>query len=95
MPAVHFNVTWPDGEKRQYYSPSTVLYEHLSEGEKYSTEDFSRRVFSALDSASERVRKKYGYACSAAAEEALKIQRKLNQLKEQKIDGDIIVESFS
>lgn len=95
MPAVHFNVVWPDGESRQYYSPSTVLYEHLSEGEAYSTEDFSKRVFSALNKASERVQQKYGFACSAAADEALKIQKKLTQLEENNIDGEIIVKSFS
>lgn len=95
MPAVHFEVTWPDGEQSSYYSPSTVIKEFFEQNTPYTQQEFSQRVFNALDEASERVRAKYGFACSAAADEARKIKLKLEALKQTEADGLVIFKQFS
>lgn len=94
MPAVQFDVLWPDGDLIQYYSPSTVIRTHLDLNTPYSVQDFATQSLNALDEASERVRAKYGFACSAAADEAKKIQSKLKQLSESDVSGDVIVKQF-
>lgn len=95
MPAVNFKIAWPDGDKNTYYSPSTIIYEFLKGNESYPQKDFSIRVSLALEKASERVRAKYGYACSSAADEHRKIQQKLSELNRHHVDGDVRVISLS
>jgi len=74
MPAVTFRVRWPDSTVSECYSPSTVIREFLQAGEAYPLADFVQRTQSALTLASERVQAKYGYACSAAADQMQDIQ---------------------
>jgi len=95
MPAVNFEVTWPDGECVSYYSPSTVIHQHVTAGDAYSIEEFQSRVYEALDIASERVRAKYGYACSAANDEKLKIGEKIRQLQQSGSYGQITLNSLT
>ncbi|WP_086932110.1 MSMEG_0570 family nitrogen starvation response protein [Agarilytica rhodophyticola] len=95
MPAVHFNVAWPDGISNRYYSPSTVIFQYLNEGQAYSIEEFSEKVIAALENASIRVEKKYGYACSAAADEASKIKQKIHQLKTMNVQGNVTFKNYS
>ncbi|MCQ4325560.1 NAD/NADP transhydrogenase alpha subunit [Stutzerimonas stutzeri] len=66
MPAVNFKLRWPDGQEMSGYSPSTVIYEHLSSGTSYALEDFILRAENALNAASERVREVKGFYCSSA-----------------------------
>ena len=74
MPAVMFRVRWPDATVSECYSPSTVIKDFLQTGEAYPLADFVQRTQSALTLASERVRAKYGFACSAAADQMQDIQ---------------------
>ena len=67
MPEMTFTVRWPDGRTDECYSPSLVMHDHLTVGSSYTIEDFTVRSTTALDEASERVRKKFGFACSSAA----------------------------
>ena len=60
-------VRWPDGRVEECYSPSLVLHDHLAAGERYTVADFTARSTTALGIASDRVRQKYGFACSSAA----------------------------
>ncbi|KAF0969895.1 MULTISPECIES: MSMEG_0570 family nitrogen starvation response protein [Gordonia] len=69
MPEMTVQVRWPDGLSRQYYSPSLVLHDHLAPG-TYRVDDFRSRATLALEEASARVRAKYGFACTSAAESA-------------------------
>jgi len=69
MPEVHFRVRWPGGEEETCYSPSTVILEHLEAGATYAVPDFVSRATVALELASERVRARYGYACSSALDQ--------------------------
>jgi uncharacterized repeat protein (TIGR04042 family) len=67
MPELIFDVRWPDGRTQQCYSPSLVMHDYLSAGTEYTVTDFVERSSRALDEASERVRAKYGFACTSAA----------------------------
>ena len=74
MPEVHFEVRWPSGLTRRYYSPSTIVHEHLKAGTSYGVQDFLTRAETAMNAASERVREKFGYACSSAMDTLAQIQ---------------------
>jgi uncharacterized repeat protein (TIGR04042 family) len=71
---MHFTVEWPDGSVCRYYSPSYVIEDELLPGAEYPVEDFVERVTRALQVASERVRARYGFACSAALDELANIE---------------------
>jgi uncharacterized repeat protein (TIGR04042 family) len=66
MPEMRFDIRWPDGAIEQCYSPSLVIRDHLAVGETYTVPEFLRRSRIALTIASDRVREKYGFACSRA-----------------------------
>lgn len=74
MPEMHFRVRWPDGSTQRCYSPSLVIKDHLRAGESYALDEFLARSRRALHSASERVREKYGFACTSAAAEMITIE---------------------
>ena len=74
MPELHFEVRWPDGSHERYYSPSTIIRAHLTAGQSYPVSEFVAHARAALTLASERVRAKFGYACSSA-------QDTLNQIE--------------
>lgn len=65
-----FAVRWPDGTVRDYYSPSLVIHDHLTVGDRLSVAEFRRRATDALTEAGERVRARYGFMCSSAADTA-------------------------
>jgi uncharacterized repeat protein (TIGR04042 family) len=67
-------VRWPDGHVEGHYSPSLVVHDHLQPGITYTIEDFAGRAQAALAEASERVRAKYGFRCTSAAESAHRIR---------------------
>ncbi|NUA29723.1 MSMEG_0570 family nitrogen starvation response protein [Cupriavidus basilensis] len=74
MPVTHFRVRWPDQTEVTCYSPSSVVSEFFVAGQDYALEDFMRLARQALTSASERVRAKYGYACSSAMDQLEQIE---------------------
>lgn len=74
MPEMTFTVRWPDGSVEDCYSPSLVMHDHLTEGETYAVEDFVRRTEIALAQASERVRARFGFACTASAASSEKVR---------------------
>jgi glycosyltransferase-like protein/uncharacterized repeat protein (TIGR04042 family) len=74
MPVMHFKVQWPDGSEDNCYSPSTVVGEFFVAGQRYALGDFVARAREALHIGSERVREKYGFACSAAMDQLAQIE---------------------
>ena len=66
MPEMSVVVRWPDGREQDCYSPSLVMHDHLAEGGSYAVADFVTRATTALGIASDRVRAKYGFACTSA-----------------------------
>jgi uncharacterized repeat protein (TIGR04042 family) len=51
------------------YSPSLVVRDFLEVGRSYAVAEFMDKSRTLLNIASERVRAKYGYACSAALDQ--------------------------
>ncbi len=74
MPEVIFIVELPDGSKRECYSPSTVVCNYFHQGEEMPVGEFVSRSRRALAEASERVRARYGFACSSAADQLAQIE---------------------
>ncbi|MGW0035444.1 MSMEG_0570 family nitrogen starvation response protein [Gordonia sp. NPDC003376] len=70
MPEMTFSVRWPDGVVQECYSPSLVIHDHLDVGGTYTVGEFRTRATTALGEAAERVRAKFGFACTSAAASA-------------------------
>lgn len=74
MPAMHYTIRWPDATECVCYSPSMVMKDFFQPGQDYLLEDFLRRAREATALASDRVRAKFGFACSMAADQLLTIE---------------------
>jgi uncharacterized repeat protein (TIGR04042 family) len=74
MPEMHFIVRWPDGGEMRCYSPSLIVREYLQVGGRYPVAEFVARSRTMLNIASERVKAKYGYYCTAAMEQLAVIE---------------------
>lgn len=74
MPSVHYTVELPDGTERQCYSPSTIIHEHFKAGDSMPLGEFIQRSRTALNAASERVRQRFGFACSSAMDQLSEIE---------------------
>jgi uncharacterized repeat protein (TIGR04042 family) len=83
MPVMHFRIQWPDGDEANCYSPSLVIGDFFKPGEAYALNDFVERSRQALGIASERVREKYGFACSAALDQLAQIERDARRFADQ------------
>ena len=79
MPEMHFHVRWPDGDDMRCYSPSLVVREYLEVGRTYLLPDFLERSRTMLNIGSERVRAKFGYACSAAMDQLQEIETRASE----------------
>jgi len=91
MPAVHFEISWPDGEQSRHYSPSTIIHQHLKAGMQFKQKEFAEKIHFVMTLASERVHQRFGYYCSAASDELAQIELKLQHLNQNAIDGDITI----
>ena len=69
MPEMHFVVRWPDQIEVRCYSPSRVVRQYLEVGHSYPIDEFLRRSREMLAIASERVKAKYGFGCTAAMDQ--------------------------
>lgn len=76
VPEVTLTLEWPDGRTSALYSPSTVIFRYLRPGASLPVGELEHRVAEALRHASERVRARYGFACTRTEEE----ERKLRQI---------------
>ncbi len=94
MPEMHFVVEWPNGERDNCYSPSYIIKEHLAVGEAYSAPEFLKRVTAALHIASERVRERYGFACSSALDQLAVLEAKVGALSGDASVGRVKVLAF-
>ena len=66
MPETPFTVTLPDGSFRACYSPSSVVKDYFSKDQVLPASEFLTLSRKALKEASERVRAKFGFACTGA-----------------------------
>jgi MSMEG_0570 family protein len=74
MPETFWTVRWPDGSEERLYSPSSVVAELFEPGRSYPALDFLQRARVALVRASNRVERKYGFACTSAMEQLDRIE---------------------
>jgi len=93
MPVMHFHVRWPDASETRCYSPSQVVREHLAPGQRYALDDFLQRTREALGIASERVRAKYGFACSQAMDQLAEIEQIAARFTDS-ADAEVTVVAF-
>ncbi|MEM1154943.1 MAG: MSMEG_0570 family nitrogen starvation response protein [Pseudomonadota bacterium] len=84
MPSVNFCISWPDGTEEACYSPSTVINEHFKTGESMPVNEFIQRAEKALHQASARVAERFGYPCSQASGQLVRLQ---TQAKRFDADG--------
>jgi uncharacterized repeat protein (TIGR04042 family) len=83
MPVMHFRIQWPDRSEANCYSPSQVVSDYFTSGKDYPLDDFVSRAREALNIASERVRAKYGFACSAAMDQLAKIETEAERFADE------------
>jgi uncharacterized repeat protein (TIGR04042 family) len=74
MPEMRFHIRWPDGRAEACYSPSLVIKDFFAPGQRYPLIDFLERSRTALGIASDRVRARYGVACSRAMAQLERIE---------------------
>lgn len=94
MPVMHFHIVWPDQTQTRCYSPSLVVQDYLQVGHSYPLHDFLQRSHEALHTASERVRAKYGFACSQAMDQWAEIEHLAAPFQTQ-ADAKVLVTAFS
>lgn len=83
MPETFWSVRWPDGAEERLYSPSSVVAELFSAGQSYPLRDFLHRARIAMERASARVERKYGFACSSAMDQLDRIEIRVAQFQGQ------------
>jgi uncharacterized repeat protein (TIGR04042 family) len=93
MPEMRFSIRWPDGTTENCYSPSLIIKDYFSPGETYRIADFLERSRTALTIASDRVREKFGFACSSAADQLASIEAGCARFTDQP-DARVCVETF-
>ncbi len=91
MPEMRFHVRWPDGEDSRCYSPSLVVREYLVVGGRYPLADFVERSRTMLNIGSERVRAKYGFACSAALDQLRELEQRAERFSPT---DEVVVTAF-
>ncbi|MBD0337127.1 MAG: MSMEG_0570 family nitrogen starvation response protein [Cyanobacteria bacterium Co-bin13] len=74
MPEIRFQIQWPDGSQETCYSPSLIVKDYFTPSQSYPLDDFVQRSQTALTIASDRVKAKYGMACSLALGQLQKIE---------------------
>jgi uncharacterized repeat protein (TIGR04042 family) len=94
MPEMHFSIQWPNGDEDECYSPSYIIEEYLAPGSDYAVADFMQRATAALEIASERVRVRYGFACSSALDQVRELEEKHARLTAAEQAGKVKVLSF-
>lgn len=75
MPETTFTAELPDGTFQPCYSPSSVVKNYFTPGQEIPAEEFIRLSRAALQEASERVRQKFGFSCTAASASLADIER--------------------
>ena len=93
MPEVTFHVRWPDDTTTRCYSPSSTTRDYFEPGRAYPLAEFVKLSRTALQLASERVRQRYGYACSSAASQLADIEHRA-QRYEQLLEPTVTVVGF-
>jgi uncharacterized repeat protein (TIGR04042 family) len=92
VPETYFRVSWPDGSTQRCYSPSLIVEEFFRAGQAYPVGEFLERSTEALGIASDRVREKYGFACSQTSAQLAEIRSRAEMYGDA--NAQVIVEGF-
>jgi uncharacterized repeat protein (TIGR04042 family) len=87
MPERYVVVRWPDGAAQRIYSPSTVVEDFFTAGDRLGVAEFVARSREALGIASDRVRQAYGFPCVNAARSLASVEARAVGLT-----GEVVVE---
>ncbi len=79
MPVTYIDIEWPDQQSDRIYSPSSIIEDYFNPGESISMGQFLTACTEGLEEASERVRQKYGYACTSALAESSRIAKRCQE----------------
>jgi len=93
MPEVTFHVRWPDASAQRCYSPSSTIKDFFTVGESYPLDEFLDRSRRALHHASDRVRQRYGFACSSAMGQLQQIEDAARRFADTQ-DARVTIERF-
>lgn len=77
MPAMHYTLQWPDASRSVAYSPSLIIEDYLQPGADYALDDLLQRLREATAIANDRVRAKFGFACSRASDQLRDTERRV------------------
>jgi len=91
---MYFRLRWPDSAETSHYSPSVVIKDYFAPGEEIELADFLERARTALTIASDRVKAKYGFACSRAYGSLLFIEQHAAPFQRQR-DARVTILEFS
>jgi uncharacterized repeat protein (TIGR04042 family) len=94
MPEMHFTIQWPNGKRERCYSPSYIIEEYITPGAVYPVPEFLKRTSEALELASERVRLRYGFACSSALDQLRELNEASLALTSAEREGTVQVLAF-
>jgi len=83
MPERTLLVRWPDDKEQAIYSPSSIVDQYFSVGDKLAKEEFVAKSTEALQQASKRVEEKYGYFCSSAMASIEMVKAVASQIAEE------------
>ncbi len=92
MPERYVLVRWPDGAAQRIYSPSTIVEEYFSAGQRLPVADFVEQAREALGIASERVRQAYGQPCGHAARSIASVEARA--AVQVQGSGEVVVEGI-
>jgi len=93
MPEMRFRVRWPDDSITLCYSPSLIIKDYFVLQQAYPLDRFVADSREALNIASERVHKKFGFYCTSAMHQLEEIERIAARFEGQK-DAVVRVEEF-
>ncbi len=74
MPVTYVYIEWPDQQKDQVYSPSSVVENYFNPEQEIPIAEFSNTCNKSLNEASHRVAQKFGFGCTSAMAELKRIQ---------------------
>jgi uncharacterized repeat protein (TIGR04042 family) len=75
MPALNFEIEWPNGEITECYSPSTIVLQYFQDGDTFTIDELKGVSRTALNMAAKRVKERFGFECVSAVEQRDKILR--------------------
>lgn len=78
-----YRLRWPDATITTCYSPSLVIKDYFAPATGYPLPEFMRKLREATQIASERVRAKFGFACSRALDQLMLIESRAAAFADQ------------